>query len=134
MRIALSASALASMPGAPTGLNAVPGNTRVLLMWDANGATSYNVKRGTVSGGPYTTIASPAVNSFTDTNLSNGTTYYYVVSAVNQVGEGPNTAQVSSTPAAVVPPGPLARYTFDDNTANDVTGHGFNAPVPRVLG
>jgi hypothetical protein len=127
--IALSGTQLASLPGAPANLTAVPGNTRILLLWDANGATSYNIKRSTTSGGPYVPLASSAQSSYTDTNRLNGTTYYYVVSAVNQAGEGPNTAQVSATPAAVVPPGPLARYTFDDNTATDVTGHGFNGTI-----
>jgi hypothetical protein len=127
--IALSGTTTTSLLGAPTGLTAVPGNTRALLLWDASGATGYNVKRSTFSGGPYLTIASPTVNTFTDVNLANGTTYYYVVSAVNQVGEGLNTAQVSATPNAVVPPVPLARYPFDDNTANDSTGHGFNGTL-----
>jgi len=127
--IALSSSQIASLPGAPTGLIAAPGNTRVLLMWDANGATTYNVKRSIVSGGPYATVASPTINAFTDTNLANGTAYYYVVSGVNQVGESPYTSQVSATPITILPPTPLARYTFDDNTAADVTGHGFNGTL-----
>ena len=55
------------------------------MSWNASaGATSYNVKRATVCGGPYTTVvASPTTTSYTDTGLTNGTTYYYVVSAVN---------------------------------------------------
>src|SRR5204862_7355962 len=53
-------------PAAPTGLAATPGNAQVALTWTAvSGATSYNVKRATVSGGPYTTVNSPATNSFT---------------------------------------------------------------------
>jgi len=127
--IALSASQTASLPPPPAGLLAIPGNTRILLMWDAAGAASYNVKRSTTNGGPYVTVASPTVNAFTDTNLVNGTIYYYVVSAVNQAGEGPNAAPVSAMPSAIVPPTPLARYAFDDNTANDSTGHGFNGTL-----
>ena len=57
------------------------------LSWNASsGATSYNVKRSTVSGGPYTTVGSPGATSFTDTGLTNGTTYFYVVTAVNASG------------------------------------------------
>src|SRR5262245_27623289 len=46
-------------PLAPAGLSATPGNGQVTLSWNASsGATSYNVKRATTNGGPYTTIAS----------------------------------------------------------------------------
>jgi hypothetical protein len=51
------------------------------------------------SGGPYTQIAAPTSPSYTDTGLVNGTTYYYVVSAVNSVGESANSVQVSATPS-----------------------------------
>ena len=40
------------------GLTATAGNGQVALSWTAStGATSYNVKRATVSGGPYTMVA-----------------------------------------------------------------------------
>ena len=89
-------------PSAPTGLTATAGNAQVSLSWNAsNGASSYNVKRATVSGGPYTTLSTAGTltaTTFTDTTAANGTTYYYVVSAVNSAGESPNSAQVSATP------------------------------------
>ncbi len=88
-------------PPAPTGLTATAGNAQVALSWTASvGATSYNVKRATVTGGPYTTIASPTTTSHTDTTVVNGTTYYYVVSAVNAGGESANSNQASATPTA----------------------------------
>jgi fibronectin type 3 domain-containing protein len=91
----------------PTNLSATPGNTQVSLSWTASsGATSYNVKRSTTSGGPYTTVGSPTGTSFTNTGLVNGTTYFYVVSAVNASGESGNSAQVSATPQGVVPAPP----------------------------
>ena len=92
-------------PPAPTNVTATAGNGQVGLSWSASsGATSYNVKRSTTNGGPYTTIASPTTTSYTDTGLTNGTTYYYVVSAVNTAGESANSSQVSATPQAVPPP------------------------------
>jgi len=102
-----SATPQAATPQPPTGLTATPGNTQVSLSWTASsGATSYNVKRSTVSGGPYTTVGSPSATSFTNTGLTNGTTYFYVVTAVNASGESGNSSQVSATPQAVVPAPP----------------------------
>src|SRR5207245_2092366 len=101
----------AAPPGAPTNVTATAGNAQVTLSWTAvSGATGYNVKRSTTSGGPYTTVG-PNVTptSFTDSGLTNGTTYYYVVSALNAGGESVNSAQVSTTPAA--PPGAPTNVT-----------------------
>ena len=94
--------AAASIPPVPVGLAATPGNNQVLLTWNASsGATSYNVKRSTTSGGPYSTIASGvSTTSHTDSTAVNGTTYHYVVSAVNSAGESGNSSQVSATPQA----------------------------------
>jgi NAD(P)-dependent dehydrogenase (short-subunit alcohol dehydrogenase family) len=56
------------------------------------------------TGGPYTAIATGVTaTSYTNTGLTNGTAYYYVVSAVNAYGESSNSAQVSATPAASTP-------------------------------
>jgi cellulose 1,4-beta-cellobiosidase len=88
-------------PQPPTGLKATPGNAQVALSWNASsGASSYHVKRATVAGGPYTTVTSPISTSYTDTGLTNGTTYYYVVTAVNAAGESGNSSEVSATPQA----------------------------------
>jgi glucose/arabinose dehydrogenase len=95
---------LPTAPPAPTGLIAAAGDTQVSLSWSAaGGASSYTVKRSPTSGGPYTVVqAGIATASYLDTGLTNGTTYYYVVSATNTVGEGPNSAQASATPVAAV--------------------------------
>ena len=94
-------------PPPPTGLSATPGNGQATLNWSASsGAASYNVKRSTTNGGPYATIASGVTaTSFTNTGLTNGTTYFYVVSAVNSFGESGNSNQASVTPQnAQTPP------------------------------
>jgi PKD repeat protein len=97
-------------PGAPTGLTASAGNGKVSLSWTApssNGGvniTSYRVYRGTASG-TETLLTSGgcsglgAVTSCTDTGLSNGQAYFYKVSAVNAIGEGPQSNEASATPA-----------------------------------
>jgi hypothetical protein len=94
-------------PSIPDNLTAAAGGTQVVLNWSASGgATNYNVKSSTTSGGPYTTIASPTTTSYTNTGLTTGVTYYYVISAVNAAGESTNSSEVSATPAT--PPVNLA--------------------------
>jgi len=89
------------VPAAPTGLAATPGNAQVALTWNAStGATSYNVKRSTTNGSGYATVSSPTGTSYTNTGLTNGTTYYYVVAATNSAGTSANSAQVSATPVS----------------------------------
>jgi DNA-binding beta-propeller fold protein YncE len=86
-------------PPAPLNLLATATHGQVSLTWSTSiGATNYNVKRSPSSGGPYTIIVSTSATSYTDTNVFNGATYYYVVSAVNGGGESPNSAQASATP------------------------------------
>jgi Fibronectin type 3 domain-containing protein len=90
---------VSDVPGQPT---ATAGDTQVTLSWSSiTGATGYNVKRASVSGGPYTSIANGiTTTTYTNTNLTNGTTYYYVVSAISTSGESDNSAEVSATPQA----------------------------------
>ena len=73
--------------------------SQINLSWLASSnATSYNLKRATTSGGPYTNIASDFVGTnYSDVGLSAATTYYYVVSAVNYVGESNPGAEASAT-------------------------------------
>jgi hypothetical protein len=92
-------------PPAPTSLTATAGNAQVSLSWSASsGATSYNVMRGTANGGPYLTISSPTTTSYSDTGLTNATTYYYVVTAANANGASGDSNQASATPAAAGTP------------------------------
>ena len=104
-------------PSVPTGLLATPGNNQVVLSWDVStGAASYNVKRATVSGGPYTIVASAVMNmTYTDTSVSNGTVYYYVVSAVNASGESANSTQVQAQPFLPVPAAPTGLSPIPGN-------------------
>lgn len=99
--IEASATPQPVLPPPPSGVTATAGNTQVALSWTASvGATSYRVKRATASGGPYTLVASPTSTNSTDTGLTNGTTYYYVVTAVNSAGESGNSPEVNATPQA----------------------------------
>ena len=94
---------LGTPPAAPADLTATAGGNQVALSWrTSSGATGYNIKRATVSGGPYTTIASPATTNFTDLTTLNGTVYFFVVSAVNTGSESVDSAEVSATPYATI--------------------------------
>ena len=108
---AQSASATATpqsstvIPGVPTSVAATAGNTSIALSWAASTGTApltYNVYRGTSAGGESTTpiAAKLASTTYTDTGLTNGTRYYYTVSAGNSAGTGKQSAEVSATPQA----------------------------------
>ncbi|MGO9231837.1 MAG: glycoside hydrolase family 44 protein, partial [Bryobacteraceae bacterium] len=100
----IPAGSVTTAPTAPTGLAATVGNGTVTLTWSAGGgATSYTVQRGSSSSGPFTaigTVTSPSPTTYTDTGLTDGTTYFYVVSGTNKSGTGPNSTSVSATPIA----------------------------------
>jgi cellulose 1,4-beta-cellobiosidase len=86
----------------PQGLMATPGNAQATLVWtNLNGATSYNIKRSTISGSGYSTIASNVTTtSYTNTGVVNDTPYYYLVAGVNSIGQSPDSSEVSVTPHA----------------------------------
>lgn len=89
----------AAAPPAPQNLIAEPDDCKAILSWDTViGAETYNVKRSLTSGGPYTTIANVTSVSYTDSTVTNGTTYYYVVSALSSTGEGLDSNEASTTP------------------------------------
>jgi beta-galactosidase len=95
----------------PAGLTGVAGNNLAYLTWNALlGATSYNIKRSTTSGGPYSTVSTSGTvtgTNYVDSTAANGTTYYYVVSAATSISEASETAnspvEVSVTPVAPLP-------------------------------
>jgi len=140
--VTLSGVPTNSVPAVPTGLSATPGVAQISLSWmTVSGATGYNLKRSTNSGGPYTTIAAnTSSTSYVDSGLQANTTYFYVVSALNAVGESANSAQVSATPSGYPltvtaasasrffdTPNPALTYTMtgfqgSDTQANSTTG------------
>lgn len=111
-----ASSAVFSNPSAPTGVSATAGSAQVALSWTAATAgsfsiASYNVYRSATSGGTQTKINTSAVTStsYTDTGLTNGTTYFYVIKAVDSQGnESSASTEVNATPAAAVTTNPSA--------------------------
>jgi PKD repeat protein len=127
--VSITASPIAgTAPGAPTGLAATPGNAQVSLRWTAPASdggveiTSYRVYRSTASGTETLVTAGGCgslgvVLSCTDTGLNNGQTYYYKVSAVNSLGEGPLSTETNATPSGCTPAQLLGNPGFETGSA-----------------
>ncbi|MGH9147578.1 MAG: CARDB domain-containing protein [Vicinamibacterales bacterium] len=89
-----------AVPAVPSVLEARGMNMSVVLEWSSvPGAMRYNVKRSLTPGGPYMLLASDVrAITFTDTAVVNGTTYYYVISAENTLGESGDSTESSAVP------------------------------------
>lgn len=89
------------VPTQVTGVSANPMDQADSLTWTINpssdNVTSYAVYAGT-SSTSLSKVGTVTTNSYKRTGLTNGTTYYYQVAAVNAAGEGPKSAVISSTP------------------------------------
>ncbi|MGO8671028.1 MAG: protease pro-enzyme activation domain-containing protein [Capsulimonadaceae bacterium] len=106
-----------AVPGAPT-LTAVAGDTMVSLTWPGvNGAAGFEVQRAKSASGPFSAIASTVTNSYVDSNVADGSTYYYEVASVNSMGTGSMSAAVSATPESA--PAPTGLVAMSGN--NSVT-------------
>jgi fibronectin type 3 domain-containing protein len=100
-------SAAPQPPARPTGASATPGDAKVTVTWTAvSGATSYNVYYSTTTGVTKTTgtkvagVTSPCVVS----PLTNGTKYYFIVTAVGPGGESAESSENSATPSPTLQP------------------------------
>jgi alpha-L-rhamnosidase len=84
----------------PVSLTATPGNAQVLLNWSPTlGATNYSILRGTSSGNETVTLTSSVTTTnYTDTGVTNGDTYFYVVVANTTVGASGNSPEAYATP------------------------------------
>jgi hypothetical protein len=120
-------------PSAPQYLTATGGNSSVNLSWSpptstGGGAVTYNIYRGTTSGGEGTTpiVTGLSTTSSTDTGLTNGTTYYYTVKAVNSAGTSPASSEASATP---VPPPPDFSLSASPGSQSVTQGNGTSYTV-----
>ena len=123
-----------------SGTPAAPGNalatanssSTITVTWtdNSNNETGFSVQRANSAGGPFTQVGTAGANvtTYTDTGLSPGTTYYYLVEAYN--GNGASAA-TNVTSAATFPnytaSGLVAYWNMDETsgaTVHDLTGHG----------
>ncbi len=99
-----SSPAVPTVPGAPTNVAAIPSDSMATVSWSAvSGATSYNIYYDTVPG--VTKSTGTKIANATSPNdiaaLTNGTPYYFVVTAVNSIGESNESAEVTATPVPI---------------------------------
>ncbi|WP_238694240.1 fibronectin type III domain-containing protein [Nocardioides daphniae] len=96
-------------PPVPRDLDTTPGDTSVHLAWAAVSAADlegYNVYRATSSGGPWTKLTGSPIsaNSYEATELTNGTTYHFAVTSVDNAGnESAKSASATGLPTATRP-------------------------------
>jgi hypothetical protein len=102
--VELASPGAAQGPLAPAGLTASAGDAMVSLDWNDNSESDlsgYNVYRSTMSGRGYTLKGSVLAgnSAYADTSVTNGTSYYYVVTAFNAGGsESPYSNEASARP------------------------------------
>ncbi len=104
-------------PSGPVGVVVSANDAANTLQWNSvSGATSYNIYWSTTSGtGVSGTKISNVSSPYTHTSLANGTTYYYVITAVNSVGESASSVEVSGTPAIPPPNAPSLKSVIPGN-------------------
>ncbi len=137
------------VPDAPTTLTTVDGDTTAILTWvapvDTGGTSisSYKIYRGVATGVlvHVGTTEDGSTLTYTDAELTNNTTYYYAVSAVNVIGEGVKSAEATAKPETSVSTSMNALFTSNDAVNIKVYqlfgGHSWTLSVPSnktVLG
>ncbi len=108
-------------PAQVSNLQAIRGDSSVRLTWDLNSepdVAKYEIYRGGVyfndiSGflEPYYTIESNALNTYLDAGVTNGTTYWYAVVAVDtSENKMESVTSVSATPTDLTAPSPVTNF------------------------
>lgn len=122
----------ASAPPPPSNVTAVVGNALVTVSWTNSPVSlmTWSLKRSTISGGPYSIIASNLTQAFwRDASFVPNTTYYYVVAALNAFGESPNSTQASARPTNGLPDVVVTSVTWTPNNVLVGSNMVFKAAV-----
>jgi len=115
-------------PGPPLNLTAMAGDQRVTLHWEPPAydggipITSYRIFRGTSSGGESYIAGIGNVLTYLDLGRTNGVTYYYQVSAMNKVAEGPRSNEANTTPQGQPPNKPPLCAILDPHDGDTISG------------
>ncbi|MDD5223772.1 MAG: MopE-related protein [bacterium] len=115
------------IPATPAAPIASPGNNLVNLSWTYSRPADFGqfkISRSETSGGPYLWIADTTGNSFKDTGLTNGTMYFYVIAAADQLGR-----KSANSPEASAQPGNLDT-DGDEMPDSWENAHGLNPNDP----
>jgi fibronectin type 3 domain-containing protein/C1A family cysteine protease len=101
------------LPATPTSITIAAASSQIQIQWKPSlWATSYTVKRSLTKGGPYTTVGSNLTNlSHIDQELPKGSTFYYVVCAVNPLKESDPSTEVNAATGSL----PLAPVNLNVN-------------------
>lgn len=119
-------------PSPPTNVVAIPRNGQVEISWNnVTGATSYTLYMASSSGVTRTTYLSlpdgakhsAVPNPYTQTGLTNGKTYFFVVAAVNAEGESSESTEVSASPS-MQGANWSSPHTLGEGSQPDVSGDG----------
>nr|WP_245583635.1 hypothetical protein [Paenibacillus assamensis] len=116
----------APVPPSPTKINWIQGGDKIVTFdWSNTAAAHYTIKRATTSGGPFTILASNiTATTYTDRAVTNGVSYYYVVSAWNEAGQSVDSPQATIKPAATKYTGGLldgATLNIGPSISNPIT-------------
>ena len=106
-RVNGTASRLALLPGSPTNVSAVAGDSRAVVSWSApasDGGSAIVQYTATSSPGGLTTMVDGSTLSATVAGLTDGTAYTFVVTATNDVGTSDPSAPSNSVTPTNLPP------------------------------
>ena len=100
---AVNAIPEAPVPAAPTNVKATAGDKQVTVTWNAvENATQYRVQR--LNGNTWGTVATPKTNSYTNTGLTNGTSYSYrVLAYVDGKWSGASAVVTAAPKGSIIP-------------------------------
>ncbi|VGO20856.1 sulfatase-like hydrolase/transferase [Pontiella sulfatireligans] len=119
----------------PTDVIAIGGDARIDLSWTAPGGAvlGYEIDRSTTSGSGFSSLTNVATTSFTDLGLTNGQTYYYLVSAV-YAETNVAAAEVSAQPIEPAPANSpnIIFFIVDDQVKDEVACYGGQVLTPHL--